>query len=91
MARPLQETRDHFGRVVRVGSRVRVLSLPEALFDSLDADESTPVREMIGAVFEVEEIDAHGQGWVTKWWNLDTPDPSGHGIGLSPSEMELVS
>jgi hypothetical protein len=90
MAPSVQETRDHLGRAVRVGSRVRVLALPEILFESVDADELTQVREMIGALFEVEEIDAAGLAWVTKWWDLETSDPSGHGIGLSPSEMELV-
>ena len=45
---------------------------------------------MIGNVFEVEEIDEGGQAWVTMWWNSDDGEPDGHGIGLAPSEMELL-
>ena len=45
---------------------------------------------MIGKVFEVEEIDEVDQAWVTMWWNSDGEEIEGHGIGLAPSQMELV-
>ena len=48
------------------------------------------LAKMIGSVFEVEEIDEVGQAWVTMWWNSDDGEIDAHGIGLAPSEMELV-
>jgi hypothetical protein len=85
-----QGTTDHRSREVRVGTRVRVLTLPETFLGSLPAEDAKYVREMIGGIFEVEEINEHGHAWVTKWWNRDGPNPFSHGIGLSPSEMEVV-
>jgi hypothetical protein len=29
--------------------------------------------------------------WVTMWWNSEDGEMDGHGIGLAPSEMELLS
>ena len=87
---PIRVTTDHLGRVVRVGSRVRVLAVSEDLLGALSDDERAHVREMIGAVFEVDEIDEYGQAWVTKWWKDGPRRSFSHGIGLSASEMEVV-
>jgi hypothetical protein len=39
----------------------------------------------------VEEIDEAGQAWVTMWLNSEVEEMDGHGIGLAPAEMELLS
>jgi hypothetical protein len=62
----------------------------QALLGSLPHDDQAHLREMIGDVFEVEEVDALGQAWVTKWWKDGRQHSYSHGIGLSPSQMELV-
>ena len=90
MDSPPLETKDHLGRTVRVGSRVRVLAFSETLLGSLPQDEQAHIREMIGAVFEVEEIDTYGQAWVTKWWKDGDRHAVSHELGLSSSEMEVV-
>ena len=85
------EAKDYVGRPVRVGSRVRVIALSSGFIDSLPADERALVSEMIGDVFEVDEIDKSGRAWVTKMWDRGDGTFDGHGIALSPSETELVS
>jgi len=85
------EAKDCVGRSVRVGSRVRVVALSPEFMDSLPDDERPLVSEMIGQVFEVDEIDEFGRAWVTKMWDRGDGTFDGHGIALSPSETELVS
>jgi hypothetical protein len=70
---------------------VKILALSNDFLNSLSDDELAEVREMIGDVFEVDEIDEQGQAWVTKWWDVGNGDFDAHGIGLSPSEMQVVS
>lgn len=83
--------KDKNGREVRVGTRVRIVSLSKSFLDSLPADEIEEVKSMIGEIFEVYEIDKHGAPWVGKGWS--SPEEGkyhGHSIGLDPSEMEVV-
>jgi hypothetical protein len=82
---------DHLGRTVRVGSYVKVLSVSDAVLSALSDSERARVREMIGSVFEVEEIDTFGQAWVTKWWRGGSSHSISHGVGLSSAEFEVVS
>ena len=84
------EAKDSAGRPVRVGSRVRIITLSSKFIDSLPADERAQVSEMIGDVFEVDEIDDAGRAWVTKTWDRGDGTFDSHGIALSPSETELV-
>ena len=86
----IRQTKDHLGHIVLVGSRVKILALSDQFLSSLADDELAEVREMIGGVFEVDEIDEWGQAWVTKWWDAADGDLDAHGIGLSPSEMEVI-
>ena len=90
MNSPSLEIKDHLGRTVRVGSRVKVLAVSEELLNSLPDDERAHVREMIGALFDVEEIDSYGQAWVTKWWRHGPRHSTSHGVGLTPSEIEVA-
>ena len=84
------KAKDCFGQMVRVGDRIRIIGLSKKFMDTLLPDDHDRISEMIGKIFEVEEIDEVGQAWVTMWWNSDGEEIEGHGIGLAPSEMELV-
>lgn len=85
------QPQDRTGRPVRVGARVRLVSLSGRWLDELSPDEKRDVLSMIGEVFEVEEIDEHGHPWVRKSW----PDEEegtchSHSIALESQEMEVV-
>ena len=83
---------DRNGRVVSVGSRVRIVKLSESLLKSLPDNEIEDVRSMIGEVFEVTEIDQYGHPWVGKGWNsAGGSEYRGHSIALEAAEMELVN
>ncbi len=80
---------DRHGRVVEVGTRVRVVGLSGDWFDQLPPDERADVESMIGEIFSVEEIDEHGHPWVRKEWSAEETYRS-HFIALEPDEMECV-
>jgi len=86
----IHEAKDCAGRPIRVGSRVRVITLSDDFIASLPVDERAKVAEMIGGVFEVDEIDEAGRAWVTKTWDCGDGTYDAHGVALSPSETELV-
>jgi len=76
------------GTVVRVGSRVRVLSLSGDWYEKLPVDERSRVESMIGEEFTVEEIDEYGQPWVWKRWPNEAEGTcQSHSIALEPREM----
>ena len=82
---------DRNGKLVELGSRVRLVTLSGAWLDELPDDEKPEVLSMIGEIFDVEEIDEYGRPWVRKNW----PDEEegtcrGHSIALDAHEMELV-
>jgi hypothetical protein len=79
---------DRHGQPVRVGTRVRVLSVPASLMNSLPADEQEQVASMVGDVFEVYEIEAQA-AWVEKVWRTSDGEES-HALALSTDEMELA-
>lgn len=85
------ESIDRVGRTVRVGSKIRILGFAQVLLDSLLPDDRLYILEMIGEVFEVNEIDEAGLAWVNKQWKVGDGDIESHEIGLAPFEMELVS
>jgi hypothetical protein len=83
------KTHDKNGRSIIVGAHVRVLSIP-SLDPDLDEDEVTRVHSMLGDVFEVYEVDAHGRAWVEKWWHIGSGSSTSHSLALEPNEMERV-
>ena len=85
------DAKDCFGRIVRVGDRIRIVGFSRQFMDSLLPEDHDQISKMIGNVFEVEEIDEASQAWVTMWWASDDGEIDAHGIGLAPSEMELVA
>jgi hypothetical protein len=85
------ETKDSLGRVVHVGDRVRVIAIAESVLNALSSDERERVSTMLGGEFEVEEIDEHGQAWVTKWWKRNAGESQSHCLGLAPAEIGLLT
>ncbi len=77
------------GKDVVVGSKVKVLSIDEALLKSLSSEELADVKSMVGEVFEVYEINGQYAS-VEKWWKRGEGRSESHSIALAKHEMELV-
>lgn len=91
MKTPARQPIDRSGKLVRVGSLVRVLHLSGGWFDDLPEQEKVNVSSMVGEVFPVEEIDEYGQPWVRKVWPNEAEGTcNSHSVALEPSEMEYV-
>ena len=87
MAQPV----DRNGKPVRLGARVRLVSLSGQWLNDLPDDEKPYVMSMIGEIFEVQDIDKDGRPWVSKSWPDDEEGSCfGHTIALDPHEMELI-
>jgi len=81
-------TIDCKGRTVAMGDRIRVLEItPDR---ELDEDDLEMFMDMVGAVCDIERIDAEGAAWVAIWWNGDEGTVLTQ-IGLSPRQMEKVA
>ena len=87
---PQLEVVDRNGNPVRVGTVVRVLSIPDNVFAHLSEQEAAALRNMVSAEFTVDEIDQWGSACVTKWWHLGNGEHNAHELMLAPSEMEVV-
>ena len=81
---------DRNGKPVRVGTRVRVLSIPVGVTERLEPEEVPRVLSMVGEEFEVDEIDEYGCAWVTKCWKVERENQDAHSLALSANEMEVV-
>jgi hypothetical protein len=78
---------DRHGETVVVGDAVRILAVsPDP---DMDEDELEMILFMVGAISEVEKIDAEGRAWVTMWWNC-TETTAVSSVGLRSHEMEKV-
>jgi hypothetical protein len=75
---------DRNGRLVTVGTRVRVLEIAQRLRQRIPLEEWSDLQTMVGEVFEVYEIDEHGSPWVEKRWGNDS-----HHLALDSHEMEV--
>ena len=84
-----QETLDCKGRFVKVGTRVRVLSIPP-FRPGLKKDELARINSMVGEEFKVYEIDEYGHAWVEKWWETGPDKKISHSLALGSNDMERV-
>lgn len=84
------QTFDRNGGIVRVGTVVRLLSIPHSVFVDLPEREVAELRAMIGANFVVDEIDEWGNAWITNLLETAPGEYDGHGLALAPAEMEVV-
>jgi hypothetical protein len=92
MKMPPDPPRDRNGNAVSVGDRVRLLALSGRWFDELPSDERDDVLSMVGAIFEIEEIDECGQPWIRKSWpNEEAGTCRSHSIAVEPQEIELMA
>ena len=81
-------TIDCKGQTVAMGDRVRVLEItPDRDLDEEDLDM---FMDMVGAVCDIERIDADGSAWVALWWNGDEGTVLTQ-IALAPRQMERVA
>ena len=71
---------------------MRLLGLSGNRFEELSSHEKVDVSSMIGAVFEIEEIDEHGHPWMSKSWpNKVEGEYHSHSIALESQKMALVT
>ena len=77
------------GKDVVDGSKVKVLSIDEALLKSLSSNEISDVKSMVGEVFEVYETNGQYAS-VEKWWDRGEGRSGSNSIALAKHEMELV-
>jgi len=82
--------KDRNGKLVVVGTRVRLLTLSGTWVEDLPQQERIEVTSMIGGVFTVEEIDEDGRPWINGRWDDGNAVSHGHLIALDPPEMEVV-
>ncbi len=87
----METLRDRRGNPIQVGSRVRLLNLSGPWLDDLPLTEKNRVLSMIGEVFDVEEIDEHGNPWISKWWRDEDGRSHSHSIAFGPLEAELIN
>lgn len=80
---------DKFGNSVRVGDKVRLVTINWEAISWIDKQEQFYLKSMIGEEFSVEEIDDTGGLWITKWWNYETDSCFSHSLCLESSEFEL--
>jgi len=85
------EVKDRNGKPVRVGTRVRVLRISDAVLSQLPESEAEAARSMEGEVLEVYEIDEWGGAWVEKSHRASDGTTVSHSLGLGPEQMEVMS
>ncbi len=78
------------GVPVEVGSKVKVISVPDTLLNKIPENEVANLKSMIGKVFTVYEIDEWGGVWVEKWFGGDSDVPNYHSLSLDSNEMEVI-
>jgi len=87
----MQPPEDRNGRIVGIGSRVRLLALSGKWLDELPPNERRDVLSMIGEVFKIEEIDEYGHPMVRKSWPSEEQGTyHSHSVAVDPNEIELV-
>ena len=86
----MHEIADFRGHKIRVGSKIRVLSIRSSVIARLSEEQAKEVASMCGEVFEVYEIDAWGSTWVRKEWKQEDALLTSHTLALSSTEMECV-
>lgn len=90
MGNAQRSTVDRSGRIVSVGSMVKVLAIKDSILDRLSSKDVNVVLSMRGNVFEVYEIDDWGSAWVRKEWRHGRDRMFSHSVALSPGDMERI-
>lgn len=98
LAQPVSDTQEDadVSRAIRIGSRVRLLHVPDSLIHDLPSDEQVEIRSFVGQESRIDDIDAHGFFWVS--FGRGEPDPldqgswrcSGHSFSVTGDCLELI-
>ncbi len=75
---------------MKVGDKVRLLSVPKLLLEKVPEDEAKNLRSMVGEIFTVDEIDEYGGVWVEKVLDWGDGKIQSHSLSLNSEEMELI-
>ena len=76
---------------IRVGDRVKLLSLPDWLTNDLPTSEQTEMRALVGQVTVVSEIDSYGYFWLGFGGTTEVDEDarySGHSFGVPRESIE---
>jgi len=79
------------GIPVRIGTKVKIVRLLKRLLACLPIEEFEVVSQMIGKIFEVNEIDEYGGAWVEMLFGENGDEFHTHRVSLDASEMEVVN
>ncbi len=85
-----REICDCNGIPVSVGSKVRVLSVPDWLLKQVPRNETGNLQNAVSNVFEITEIDEWGGAWVEISWLGYDQEICHQSLSLDANEMEVV-
>lgn len=85
-----REISDCNGIPVYVGTKVRVLSVPDWLLKQIPQNETENLQKSIGNVFEITEIDEWGGAWVEISWLGYDQEICHQSLSLDANDMEVV-
>ena len=83
--------KDKFGRTVKIGDRVRLLSIKPSLIKRLTGDEQSDVSSLIGAVVDVFDVYDDGSVWISSKWTRGNGITEVHAIAVQASDIELIA
>ncbi|HVY05545.1 MAG TPA: hypothetical protein VHB46_06175 [Burkholderiales bacterium] len=83
--------RDRNGNAVRIGDRVRLLTIRPSILKRLTGSEHTDVASMVGRELEVFDVYDNGQVWVSLSWDRGDGQTELHSIAVDVEAIELVS
>lgn len=81
--------KDIEGNDIVVGSKVKVLSISEMVWEYLPEEEQSDLKSMIGDVLEVYEV-SEKFAFVEKWWHEGDGKSRCHSLSLGQEEMKLI-
>ena len=82
-------TRDRDGRLVRVGSRVRLLRIVPWLLKIIPEEEKSDRLSMVGEIFEVQAIE-DGRAHLEKWLNSSPTSFTAYAYDAEAHEIEFA-
>ncbi len=78
---------------VLIGSRVRLIGVPDWLVHDLPVEEQVEIRSCIGQIAVIQEIDKYGYLWIGFGEAIEHDDGarySGHSFGVPRECLELA-
>ena len=79
------KSQDAQGKLVRIGDKIKVVSIDERILEHLPADEVKDLKSIIGEFCVVEDINSDGSMVVSKSWQIgDESHIMGHSLAIFP-------